>query len=508
MGDAPQSSASKAHLQTNGAAGKGADDKTAAFIASNFCPPVEEKEKTLQEGDKAFLAGNYGDAERAYRCVILNTEAPTVPDAEYAILQANLGRSLAMLGRYAEAEAFLSKALEGRLSQPKKVKNRQAKSMQSWKDVVALGDVYTAQGRYSEAETVYEKGLRALRSEHSSSRSDVLDVKIRMAHLYDEMGRGEQSGTLHREIARATVKEYGEKSLPAIDETLRHLAVMVRHHGEPSELQSVEPLCAYTVTVTTNLKGANDPRVAEAFNLMGNIYFVRRDFKQAESFYQRALEIDEKVLGSESPAVARDLSSLAALYVEQRQIEKAKPLYERALLINQKSLGPNHPMVAETLEQIALMHQADGKIEQAEAFYRHAMEIDERAYGLDKPAQLNRIRSLAFIYFGERKYGEAEVLYLRALKIGEKNWGVSDPRLGPSLMGLASVYKAELRFPDAEAVYKRAILIDETALGKDDPGLSMKLGNLAKLYRRMKRVEEAKALETRAKDIQAKHTAG
>jgi tetratricopeptide (TPR) repeat protein len=56
-------------------------------------------------------------------------------------------------------------------------------------------------------------------------------------------------------------------------------------------------------------------------------------WREAERYFQRALELDEASLGPEHPDLGMDLSMLASAYVELGRAHEAVPLLERALVL-------------------------------------------------------------------------------------------------------------------------------------------------------------------------------
>ena len=89
--------------------------------------------------------------------------------------------------------------------------------------------------------------------------------------------------------------------------------------------------------------GPEHPDTAQTIYNLALLYQNQGQFEEAESLYQRALAIDEKVYGQDHLEVATDLSSLANHYRDQGRYEEAEPLYQRALAIREKTLGPEHP---------------------------------------------------------------------------------------------------------------------------------------------------------------------
>ena len=111
-------------------------------------------------------------------------------------------------------------------------------------------------------------------------------------------------------------------------------------------------------------------------------YQEQGDIARAESFYQRALPIQEKRLGPNHPTVANTLHNLAVLYLLNKDFARAEPLYHRSLEAHEKSLGSRHPNFANALESIGIMYETKGDTKRAVEFFTRASDIHEQNLAL------------------------------------------------------------------------------------------------------------------------------
>ncbi len=140
------------------------------------------------------------------------------------------------------------------------------------------------------------------------------------------------------------------------------------------------------------------PDYVSALLKLGVAYHAKGRWEDAETAFQRALAISEKVRGPDHPNVADSLSGLGVLYATQAQAltfwvasaeqDQAEPLRQRALALHQrawaireKALGPEHPAVAESLDHLASVYMAQRKYAEAEPALRRALAIRETALG-------------------------------------------------------------------------------------------------------------------------------
>jgi CHAT domain-containing protein/Tfp pilus assembly protein PilF len=299
-----------------------------------------------------------------------------------------------------------------------------------------LSSRYDEQGRYAEAEPLYQRALaikeKALGSDHPTVATALNDL----AELYDEQGR------------------YAE----------------------------AEPLFRRSLAIKEKALGADDPAVATTLNDLAELYDDQGRYAEAEPLYKRSLAIDEKALGPEHPSVATVLNNLAKLYDEQGRHADAESFYRRALAINEKALGPDHPNVAQSLNNLATLYVNQGRYAEAEPLLKRALAIDEKALGPDRPYVAIALNNLAALYVYQDRYAEGEPLYKRSLAIRERTLGSDHPDVATSLNNLAVLYKRESRYAEAEPLFKRSLAIWEKALGPDHPHVAQSLNNLAGLY--------------------------
>ena len=288
-----------------------------------------------------------------------------------------------------------------------------------------------------------------------------------------------------------------EESAKLLNETGKYLYERVR-------FEECELFYNRALNIRNKILDPDHPDLAESLNDLAELYWSQGKYSDAEPLFKRALEIREKVLGSEHPDVASSLNNLALLYKSQGKYSDAEPLYTRALKIREKVLGSEHPDVASSLNNLAALYVHQGKYSNAEPLYTRALEIREKVLGSEHPDVATSLNNLAELYVHQGKYSNAEPLYTRALEINEKVLGSEHPDVATSLNNLAELYVHQGKYSDAEPLLKRALEIREKVLGSEHPDVASSLNNLAALYRSQGKYSNAEPLFKRALEIQEK----
>ncbi len=192
-----------------------------------------------------------------------------------------------------------------------------------------LALVYSVQGRYAEAEPLYQRSLEIREKTLGEDHHDVAESLHNLAWLCSAQGCYEEAEPLY------------ERALEILEKTL----------------------------------GKKHPNVAASLSSLALLYHTQGKYAKAEPLYQRSLEIREKTLGEDHHDVAESLHNLARLYHAQGKYAESEPLHERALEISERTLGKDHPHFAFTLNNLADVYQAQGRYAEAEPLYQQCLSI-------------------------------------------------------------------------------------------------------------------------------------
>ena len=182
---------------------------------------------------------------------------------------------------------------------------------------------------------------------------------------------------------------------------------------------------------------------ADVYHNLGYALYGQAFYQEALEYYEKALEIREKVLGKEHPDTAATYNNIAGVYQDQGNYGEALEYYRKALEIKEKVLGREHPYTAATYNNIALVYQDQGNYDEALEYCRKALEISEKVLGKEHPSTATTYSNIAGVYYVQGKYDEALEFYRKALVIREKVLGKEPPSTATTYNNIAGVYKAQ-----------------------------------------------------------------
>jgi tetratricopeptide (TPR) repeat protein len=209
--------------------------------------------------------------------------------------------------------------------------------------------------------------------------------------------------------------------------------------------------------------GATSVETGHALWALGMLRYAQGRNQDATELFLRSLRT---LAASKAPQtdVSPVLSDLASVYLSDQQWGLAKEAYERALEIDRRVLGDDHPKVAYRLQNLAIVAQNMGDLREAESLYRDALQREERAYGERHPETAVTKGNYGLLLQREDRLTEAEPLLRDAVSIQLSLYGPEHYKVGYARVSLAMLLHDKGNLPDSETQFRQALAIYDKAL--------------------------------------------
>ena len=239
----------------------------------------------------------------------------------------------------------------------------------------------------------------------------------------------------------------------------------------------------------------------KTLSLLANTASLQGKGPEAESLFGQALKIQRRILGPEHPDTLYSMTSLSNVYRYQGKYGQAESLQRQVLQIQRRILGPEHPDTLKSMVGLAYDYDELGRNAEAEALASQALQIRRRVLGPEHPDTLKSIDALANMYDNEGKYAQAEALHDEALQIQRRVMGPDHPDTLSSMNNLAMVYYEEGKFEQAIALHVASIEINRRVLGPEHRSTLIYMNNLANAYEALGKYEQAESLHRQTLEI-------
>jgi CHAT domain-containing protein/tetratricopeptide (TPR) repeat protein len=303
---------------------------------------------------------------------------------------------------------------------------------------------------------------------------------------------------------------------PAQAEELDPLVAEGRRINGLAHARKYEEVIAQTPPLLERIKqqqGENNQMYYIMTLILARAYGGLGRLAEAESLYQRVLEIQEQRYGRESFEVTVALHDLAIADRFLARYAEAESHFKRALAVLEKTGGAGTQDQARIMSNLAVMYSSLGRYADAEATFKRAFAVFEKVLNKYFPNPAKRqdpraimfigdvagsLNGLASVYIDLGRYADAEPLLMRAIAMRETAQGADSDELHEDLLALGRVYRNLGRNAEAEHLFKRVLAMAEKKLHPDNSTFGSLSYELAKTYRNLGRDAEAEAAGKRA----------
>jgi tetratricopeptide (TPR) repeat protein len=245
-----------------------------------------------------------------------------------------------------------------------------------------IGTTRLHQGRIRQADASFHQVLSILESDNNANPLDIAAVLNNLAVVQQMSGNFSKAAALVRKVVHIV------ETNPAADAVelgvaLSNLATMLRLVGNRPEAVaaaeragSILECCKNTDYFAANLA------------IRGLLRLDEGDLAGAETMLLRALSTMEGPSKQGSPAQAIILTDLAVFYARNGRQRDAEPYFQRALEINRRLLAPDHPRLLESMSAYAALLRATRRKSEAKRLEAYVDE-QRKTYHAENPAPAN-----------------------------------------------------------------------------------------------------------------------
>jgi CHAT domain-containing protein len=312
--------------------------------------------------------------------------------------------------------------------------------------LIQLGKLESAEGNDEAAATAY----REVSSLHADAAHwQVREATLRLAAL-DRIAKGPEDD---RRVWRE-----------AIDQQLEAEALQVKGHYRDATRCAEEAL-----TGRRRLWGADHVETAESLLRLAWLSTEHADFYlRAEGLAREALEATRRALGEEHPTFADCLYVAATLADDRGEFSDADSQYERALDVYRRSIGELSREYARALNRQGRMHNTWWKDYSAGKSFK-ALEIRERILDREHPDCAESREDAAEVQYGLLHYEQAEAQLEKAIEIRGWRQGQEHPDLARPYSLLAACQAEHGMLSPALVNIRRALVLTERWRGARHP---------------------------------------
>ena len=366
-----------------------------------------EREKTVREKlvtedaysysntlyNLAFLylqAGNYSRAETIADQLIANDKKLyESASPEFAASVYNVADIYIQIDRLSSAEKLLTSA----------IKHQPDRSISRGNLLNKLGDLYTYSGQFSRAAKVLNQSLDILYDQAGENAPEYVSAAINLGILYMSQGKYPEAEEVF-DVALNIIAP----SADGYNSLLNNQALVFKSLGQ---LDRAENAFNTIKKLDSASIGTTHPDYAITLSNLGLVLCDQKKYGQAEKALLVALDVQKQNNGVNSISYARSLNNLARNYQMAGEPEKAIPSLEQAARIFKKTLSENSPEYATTIYNLGNSYWKAGKGSIGIKHIKTSATIRARVLGKTHPKYAESIQKIAEYQWQQKQISEA-----------------------------------------------------------------------------------------------------
>lgn len=408
-----------------------------------------------------------------------------------ASVQTTIGRALASLARYDEAETQLNRALDAQMrllgeAHPDTITT-----------IHVLGILRKLQGRYDEAHALLTRAVDSVERVSGARSKQTAQIVNDRGTVRLRLGRMDDAIADFNHAMDVIVELEGDRS-PMLGEVLGNMGYAF------SSLRRYEDAEAALVRGLDIMRSVSGRRTIVNASLLNNLGHVRRrlgDVQGAIDATREAHSIDEEIYGRDHPRSIRSLSNLAVMLRSAGQLEEAEKLYREVVDRYVEVLGPDHPSVANALTNLGFLLSITDRNEEACEKLAEALRISRKTLPAGHPNIANTLMKYGDALLGLNRFAVAEPLFAEARDIfaGADAYGRGHPAYGAACCKLGRTMIAQDRGAEGEPLVASAVNL-LMANGEVDGEVSRGVDALVAYYQSQSQPDKALAIRQRLAD--------
>jgi serine/threonine protein kinase/Tfp pilus assembly protein PilF len=314
-----------------------------------------------------------------------------------------------------------------------------------------VGAVYDSLGQYQDALPILNESLQLQPQAHDRSRVNTL---LELGRARIGAGKLADAEAPLQEALHLAQNNFGAASLES-GHALWELGMLRLQQSQNGEAKDLL-IRSLGILETGNAPQAD---ISLVLDDLATVYAREQQWALAKQTYERALEIDRRVLGDNHARVTVRLNNLANVAQNMGDLPRAESLYREAIRRHERTYGERHPETAAVKGNLGLLLQREGRLAEAEPLLRGALDAKLAVYGPDNYKVAYTRVSLGMLLHDQGNLAAAESEFRQALVIYDKTLPANHLYRASALMYLARLLVDSGKSDEALALSEQSLKI-------------------------------------------------
>ncbi|KAF3489627.1 hypothetical protein F2Q69_00056047 [Brassica cretica] len=245
----------------------------------------------------------------------------------------------------------------------------------------SIGDAYMSLARFDESIFAYQKALAVFKQSKGESHSSVASVYVRLADLYNKIGKLRDSKSYCENALRIYLKPSPGTPMEEVATGFIEISAI---YQSMNELDQALKLLRRALKIYVNAPGQQNT-VAGIEAQMGVISYMMGNYPESYNIFKSAVSKFRNSGEKKTAMFGIALNQLGLACVQRYAINEAADLFEEAKGILENEYGPYHPDTLAVYSNLAGTYDAMGRLEDAIEILEYVVGTREEKLGTANP---------------------------------------------------------------------------------------------------------------------------
>ncbi|XP_013597911.1 protein KINESIN LIGHT CHAIN-RELATED 2 isoform X2 [Brassica napus] len=245
----------------------------------------------------------------------------------------------------------------------------------------SIGDAYMSLARFDESIFAYQKALAVFKQSKGESHSSVASVYVRLADLYNKIGKLRDSKSYCENALRIYLKPSPGTPMEEVATGFIEISAI---YQSMNELDQALKLLRRALKIYVNAPGQQNT-VAGIEAQMGVISYMMGNYPESYNIFKSAVSKFRNSGEKKTAMFGIALNQLGLACVQRYAINEAADLFEEAKGILENEYGPYHPDTLAVYSNLAGTYDAMGRLEDAIEILEYVVGTRGEKLGMANP---------------------------------------------------------------------------------------------------------------------------
>jgi len=237
--------------------------------------------------------------------------------------------------------------------------------------------------------------------------------------------------------------------------------------------------------------GEKHLRVADCYDNIGIIYYLKSDYDKAIEYFNKALAIKIELLGENDLKITSTYENIGKVYRKKVSLDKALEYCNKSVAIILQQMGENHPRVATAYNTIGLIYCTKGDLDKALEYYSKALAIKLKLQGENHPDIAVACNNIGLVYSIKGDYGKAIEYYNNSLAIRIHISGENNFRVACTYDNIGIMHFQKGDYDRAMDYHDKSLAIKLKLLDENHLSIAGNYANMSDIFQKMGDYEKA-----------------